>query len=46
MLMWFYTEDAAFMWVQNLGPLFGNESENVSIINGDQTTTRNREYRA
>jgi len=46
MLMWFYTEAAAFKWVQNLGPPFGNESENVSIINGDQTTMRKLEYRA
>jgi hypothetical protein len=27
MLMSFYTEDAAFKWVQSLGPLFGNEDE-------------------
>jgi len=40
MLMWFFTKDAAFKWVQKLGPLLGNEDENVQIINGDQITTR------
>jgi len=34
MLMWLFTEDAAFKWVQKLSPLFGNEDENVQIING------------
>jgi len=46
MLMWFYTEDAAFKWIQSLGPLFGNEDEIVKLINGDQVTTRTLEYGA
>jgi hypothetical protein len=45
MVMWFYTEDAAFTWIQSLGPMFGNENENVKIINGDKITTRKLEYR-
>ena len=46
MVMWFYTIDAAFKWIQGLGPLFGNENEDVKIINGDQNTSRKLEYRA
>jgi hypothetical protein len=39
-VMCFYTEDVAFKQAQNLGPLFGNEDENVKIIDGDQTTRK------
>jgi hypothetical protein len=46
MLMWFYTEDAAFKRIQNLGPLFGNEHENIKVIHGDLTKTRRLEYPA
>jgi len=42
MVMWFYTEDAALKWIQSLGPLFGNEDEDIKVINGDQVTTRKR----
>ena len=41
-----YTEDAAFKWIQSLGPLFRNEDEDVKVINGDQVTTRKLEYGA
>jgi len=40
MLMWLFTEDAAFKWVQKLSPLFGNEDENVQIINGGELGTQ------